>query len=154
MTPTDATGGEVFFNRPGVAVVSWEAASKAVFIEWQGWANPDEFAAALDSGVATLIEHRSTLWLADCRGMKAIQQSDQEWLDQHWFPRVLAAGLKRMALVIPKSTLAAMNLKDIMGRVPNTNLDVCFFATIEEARTWLTRPSTIAPTSRKALPVS
>ncbi|HEV2029545.1 MAG TPA: STAS/SEC14 domain-containing protein [Candidatus Dormibacteraeota bacterium] len=154
MTPTDGAGGEAFFNRPGIAVVSWEAASRAVYIEWQGWATPDEFAAALDSGVATLIAHHSTLWLADCRGMKTIQQSDQEWLDKHWFPRVLAAGLKRMALVIPISGLAKMNLEEIMGKVPNTDLEVGFFATVAEARTWLTARPTSTPSGLTAIPVS
>jgi hypothetical protein len=154
MTPTDGATGEVLFNRPGVAVVSWEAASKAVFIEWQGWASPEEFAAALDSGVATLIAHHSRLWLADCRGMRAVQQSDQEWIDKHWFPRVLAAGLKRMALVIPKSTLAAMNLKDIMGRIPNTTLDVSYFGSVAEARTWLTTTPTLPPGALKTIPVT
>ena len=153
MTPTDDAGGEAFFNRPGVAVVSWEAASRAVYVEWQGWANPDEFAGALDSGVATLIAHHSTLWLADCRDMKTIQQSDQDWLDKHWFPRVLAAGLKRMALVIPKSGLAKMNLEDVMRKVPNTNLEVGFFATVAEARSWLTTSQTSPPGARKAIPV-
>jgi hypothetical protein len=154
MTLSGGSSAEVFFNRPGVAIVSWEAASKAVFIEWQGWASPEEFAAALDSGVATLIAHHSALWLADCRGMKAIQQSDQDWINEHWFPRVLAAGLKRMALVIPKSTLAAMNLKDIMGRVPNTNLDVSYFGTVAEARTWLTTTPTKTLVGLKAIPAT
>jgi hypothetical protein len=153
MTPTGGAAGEAFYNRPGVAVVSWEAASRAVYIEWQGWANPEEFAAALDSGVATLIAHRSSLWLADCRGMKTIQQSDQDWLDKHWFPRVLAAGLKRMALVIPKSTLAAMNLKDVMGRIPNTHLDVAYFGSVADARTWLTTPRNATPSGLRAIPV-
>jgi hypothetical protein len=154
MTPTDGASGEVFFNRPGVAIVSWEAASRAVFIEWQGWASPEEFAAALDSGVATLIAHHSRLWLADCRGMRAVQQSDQEWIDKHWFPRVIAAGLKRMALVIPTSTLAAMNLKDIMGRIPNTTLDVSYFGSVAEARTWLTTAPTPRPGALKTIPVA
>jgi hypothetical protein len=50
----------VYFDRPGVAVVRWNTAIKAVHIEWQGWADS-------------------------------------------WFPGVVAAGLRRMALVIPKS---------------------------------------------------
>jgi hypothetical protein len=154
MTATDGASSEAFFNRPGIAVVSWEEASKAVLVEWQGWANPEEFAAILDSGAATLIAHRSKLWLADCRGMKAIQQSDQDWLDKHWFPRVLAAGLRRMAMVIPKSGLAAMNLKDIISKVPDTNLEVAYFATVAEARRWLTTPPTSTPSGLQAIPVS
>jgi hypothetical protein len=50
-----------------------------------------------------------------------------------------------MALVIPKSGLAMMNVQEIMSRVPGTKLDVAYFGTIEEAREWLSRPHTITP---------
>jgi hypothetical protein len=83
--------------------------------------------------------------------MKVIKQSDQEWVNQDWMPRVLAAGLRRMALVIPKSGLALMNVQEIMSRVPGTKLDVAYFATIDEAREWLSRPSTITPAGLPAI---
>jgi hypothetical protein len=138
-------GDGVFFNRPGVAIVTWDATCKAAHIEWQGWADPAEFAGANDAIIVALIQHRGTRALGDCRNMKVIKQSDQEWVNQDWMPRILAAGLRRMALVIPKSGLALMNVQEIMGRVPGTKLDVAYFATIEEARDWLSRPPTITP---------
>jgi hypothetical protein len=77
--------------------------------------------------------------------MKVIKQSDQEWVRRDWIPRVLAAGLRRIALVIPKSGLAMMNVQETLSRVPGTKLDVAYFATIEEARAWLSRPITLTP---------
>jgi hypothetical protein len=81
--------------------------------------------------------------------MKAIQQSDQDWLDAEWFPRALAAGLKRMAVVLPQRGLVVMNLKDIVNRLPVNKLEVEFFATLEEAARWIPGPVTIPPASRK-----
>ena len=135
----------IYYNRPGVAIVKWDSASKAAHIEWQGWANPAEFAAANEAIILALRQHAGTRALGDCREMKVIKQSDQEWAHRDWFPRVLAAGLRRMALVIPKSGLALMNVQEIMSRIPGTKLDVAYFATIEEARAWLSRPTTITP---------
>ena len=128
------------FEVPGVVVVAWHSLSAAVHIEWQSWANTKEFMAALDAGHRALLERRSSRWLADCRGMKAIQQADQDWLDQVWFPRMLAAGLKRMAVVMPRSVLASVNVRQILDRVPDTSLSTAYFATVEEAVPWLTRP--------------
>jgi stage II sporulation SpoAA-like protein len=144
-------GGEVshrdgiYFNRQGVAIVKWDAACKAAHIEWQGWADPAEFAAANDAIILALTQHGGSRALGDCREMKVIKQSDQDWVHRDWFPRVLAAGLRRMALVIPKSGLAMMNVQEIMSRIPGTKLDVAYFATIEEARAWLSRPHTATP---------
>jgi hypothetical protein len=149
-----STGGVlpngVFFDRPGVAVMWWNATSRAVHIEWQGWADPAEFAAALEAGLVALIEHRSSRWLADCREMKAIQQSDQEWIDKNWFPRIIAAGLRRMAVVIPKSGLARSNLEDIMEKVAADRIDGQFFATVAEAEAWISAPSTRTPSGLAA----
>lgn len=128
----------VYFAAPGVVVVKWDPTSKSVCIEWQGWANPTEFAAANEAGLRALTEHHTSRWLADLRNLKAIQQSDQDWITMDWFPRLLAAGLTRMALVNAKSGLAMMNIRDILARVPiTTTLEVEYFATVDEAREWL-----------------
>jgi hypothetical protein len=140
----------VFFDRPGVAVMKWNPTSRAVHIEWQGWADPAEFAAALEAGLVAFVEHRGSRWLADCREMKAIQQSDQEWIDRSWFPRMIAAGLRRMAVVVPRSGLALSNLEDIIRKVPAKKIDVQFFATVPEAEAWISAPSTKTPSTLEA----
>jgi hypothetical protein len=123
-----------------------------VIVEWKSWASSAEFTAALDAGLGCLTEHGGAQWLADCTAMKAVKQSDQEWLDQSWFPRALASGLRRMAVVIPTSGLTRMNVDDMMGRVPAAKLEVAYFATVAEAKEWLNRPSTNTPRSLEALP--
>lgn len=142
---------DVFYNQPGVAVVTWDPAIGVAHIEWQGWANPTEFAAANDAIITALKRNRGTKSLGDCRNMKVIQQSDQDWVNREWFPKAIAAGLTRMALVVAKSGLAQMIVEDLVSRVPGTKLDVGYFATIEEATTWLTRPTTSPPSPRRTL---
>ncbi len=131
----------VYFNLPGVAIVKWDAASQAAHMEWQGWASPTEFKAANDALVQAITEHHSTKVLGDSRQIKVIQKTDQEWANRDWFPRILAAGLTRMALVLPKSGLAKMNIDDLVSRVAD-RLDVAYFATLDDAREWLARPAT------------
>ena len=132
--------GRVYFNLPGVAVVKWDSASQAAHMEWQGWARPAEFQAANDALIQAITDHRGTKVLGDSRQIKVIQKTDQEWVNGDWFPRILAAGLTRMALVLPASGLAKMNIDDLVGRVAD-RLDVAYFATLEDARMWLARPA-------------
>ena len=132
--------GREYFNLPGVAVVKWDAASQAAHMEWQGWAKPAEFRAANDALVQAIVDHHGSKVLGDSRQIKVIQKTDQDWVNRDWFPRILAAGLTRMALIRPTSGLAKMNIDDMVGRVAD-RLDVAYFATLEDARKWLARPA-------------
>src|ERR1700730_6769773 len=144
----------VFFESPGVAVLRWDPGSGAVFIQWHGWADSTEFALLLEAGLRALKQYHGSRWLADCRDMKTIAQADQDWLDRSWFPRMLAPGLQRMAVLMPKNALAKMNVETILGKVPGTKLEVAYFATVRAAREWLTRPATKPPIvlDAKAIP--
>jgi hypothetical protein len=44
-----------------------------------------------------------------------------------------------MALITPASGLAKMNIDDVVSRVAD-QLEVAYFATVDEARQWLARP--------------
>lgn len=136
MSPADS---DVYFNAPGSASVRWDSNGKLVLVEWDGWADSVEFAALLDAEVRALSEHRASRLLADCRRQKVLRPDDQERADKEWLPRALAAGLKRFAIVLPTSVLAAMNVRDRLGKVPTATLDIAYFEGVDEARAWLTR---------------
>ncbi|GAC1679307.1 MAG: hypothetical protein PVS3B2_21450 [Candidatus Dormibacteraceae bacterium] len=131
---------DVFYERPGVAVVTWDPDSLAVFIDWRSWADADEFERLVDAGIRALAEHDASRCLADCRNMKPFNPADQEWIDLNWFPRAYAAGLRRMALVVPYSGMTKMHIEDVLGQVPESQLQVAYFGTVENATEWLTAP--------------
>jgi hypothetical protein len=74
--------------------------------------------------------------------MKAIKQSDRDWIVEEFFPRALAAGLRRVALVIPKNDLAMTTVDQLMHRLPAAEVEVAYFPTVDEARAWLTESPT------------
>jgi hypothetical protein len=131
-------GYAVYFSRYGVAVVTWDPTMRAVHTEAQSWADPSEMAAVLEAGLQGLTEQGGSRWLADGRNMKAIKQSDQDWIVEEFFPRAVAAGLRRVALVIPKNDLAITTFDQLMHRLPAGKVEVAYFPTVDEARSWLT----------------
>jgi len=126
-----------FFRTPGVASVRWDHETQLVLVEWEGWANSAEFAELLDAEVRALQHHHGSRLLADCRRQKVIKPEDQALADKAWLPRALAAGLKRFAVVLPTSVLAEMNIRDALARIPDTVMQVAYFATIDDAKAWL-----------------
>lgn len=133
--PTD----HVYLDVAGVASVRWDESTSTVLVQWQGWANSEEFAALLDAEVRAFRDHGGSRLLADCRLQRVLNPQDQERADREWLPRALEAGLKRFAIILPTSQLAAMNLQDRLARIPGTVLEVGYFSSVEEATAWLAR---------------
>jgi hypothetical protein len=127
----------VYFDAPGVASVKWDEDGQLVLVEWKGWANATEFSELLDAEIVALRKHRCSRMLADCRRQKGLSAVDQDRANENWLPRALVAGLKRFAVVLPSSGLAAANLKERLGKVRPGALELAYFATPEEARAWL-----------------
>jgi SpoIIAA-like len=129
--------GEDYFHVPGVASVRWDTNIQAVVETWEGWADSDEFQAILDAGVQAMSENRGSRWLADCRLQRVLKAADQEAGNKRWLPRALAAGLKRFAVVLPASGLAKANIQDHLRAAASKQLEMAYFATLEEAQQWL-----------------
>jgi len=133
ISPSDGA----YFNTPGVASVRWDEDAKLVLVEWDGWANSEEFAALLEAEILALQQHSCSRLLADCRRQKVLNPKDQDRANREWLPRALKAGLKRFAIVMPASVVADMNLRDSLDKVSGAALQVGYFATVEEAREWV-----------------
>ena len=118
--------------------MTWDEATATVVVEWEGWADSSEFAALLDAGVLALKKHRGSRWLADCRRQRVLKPEDTERAEREWLPSAVAAGLRRFAVVLPISGLAAMDIKD-REAVLSARLEVGYFASVDEAREWLAR---------------
>jgi hypothetical protein len=128
---------ETYFNVPGVATVVWDSNGDLVLVEWQGWADSAEFSALLDAEVKALRDHGGSRLLADCRRQRVLNPGDQDKADREWLPKAIAAGLKRFAIVLPTSALAALNLQDRLGKVPSSVMEIAYFDELGAAREWL-----------------
>lgn len=128
-------GDDVYYSVPGVATVRWDEPTATVCVEWDGWANASEFRSLLEAEVKALHDHSGSLLLADCRNQRVLNPADQDRADKEWVPAALAAGLKRFAVVLPVSDMAAGHLRERLGKV--LDMQIAYFATVEEAREWL-----------------
>jgi hypothetical protein len=117
--------------------IHWDEEINAVVMEWTKFAVSALFRRALNDGLDLLIEKGSHRWLADLRGLGPVGPEDQKWSNEDWFPRAIAGGVTRMALVAPNSTLSKMSVDTIMERVGEVNLARHYFDSVEDARLWL-----------------
>jgi len=91
----------------------------------------------LSAGAAILEEKGAQKWLADQRKKTGSDKDDMNWTSTVWRPRVIKAGLKYWAIVLPEKILGQMVMKRIIEEYANTGVKVQMFNNPDEAMRWL-----------------
>lgn len=97
----------------------------------------DAFKEVLDKGLEQMKEHGATKWLSDDRANSALRPEDGAWANDDWTPRVLAAGWKYWAIVLPQNVIGRMNMQQFIDQQSQAGVTVRVFSDPNEALSWL-----------------
>lgn len=100
----------------------------------------DTFREALNKGLEVFLQHGANKWLSDDRKNAALSQADTDWAMNDWFPRVLKAGWKYWAIVLPDNVIGQMNMKRFISNYSKQGIAVRVFNDPAAAMTWLEKP--------------
>jgi hypothetical protein len=119
--------------------IHWDQDIRAVWMEWKSpaVATSEQFRRVQNAGIELLRQKGTHKWIADIRNLGPITPADAKFSSDDWFPRALAAGMRWMALVVPKKIVTKMTMKLTMNKVQDTRLVTAYFDELEEARAWL-----------------
>jgi hypothetical protein len=71
----------------------------------------EEFRELLSRGADALERFGAIKWMSDDRGNTLLRPNDEEWADSEWLPRVLGAGFKYWAIVLPAAAIGKLNMR-------------------------------------------
>lgn len=132
----------VYYNERWLTL-RWDETIQAVWAEYKGYAEGEEYRAGYEAGLSLLRQKRACRWLSDARLMAPISQADQRWLNSEWIPRMIAAGLRWSAVVSPRAAVARLSVKQIVSKINNMTLVTDHFDEVEAARHWLRTQPTV-----------
>jgi hypothetical protein len=112
-------------------------ATKIVHHELKRFVHGQEFRTVLEKGLEVFIQYGAQKWLSDDRGNGAITPADGEWALNAWAPRVMAAGWKFWAVVMPTKVIGQMNMKRWIKTYADQGVTAQAFDDPFAARTWL-----------------
>jgi len=98
---------------------------------------PSTFQRLLNAGAELLEKHGAQKFLSDDRGANVVAPEAIAWADVNWYPRVVKAGLKYWAMVLPPTAVGSLQLKALIQDRRNRGLAAEVFTTAEEAMRWL-----------------
>src|ERR1700730_10460640 len=89
-------------------LMRWDSEQECLLAEWKGFATSAEFRGALLKAIDVIRERNGTGFVTDTRKLELVSDADQRWLMTTWPPLAIAAGLKRLAIVMAKTGLSKM----------------------------------------------
>lgn len=98
---------------------------------------PGVFEKLLGRGAELMETHGAVKWLSDDRNNVVVSPEDLKWSDTTWAPRVLKAGFKYWAIVVPSQAVAELQMKALREKRRKQGVLVEMFETVEEAMAWL-----------------
>jgi hypothetical protein len=111
--------------------------TRIVHHEFKQFVHGENFRNVLEKGLEIFTKHSANKWLSDDRGNTAIKPADAEWAIQDWAPRVIAAGWKFWAVVLPENVIGQMNMRRWLKTYSEKGVTAEPFTTPEEAMKWL-----------------
>jgi hypothetical protein len=131
-----------FIDEPFVKI-DWDEKGQCVVADWVGAGRGAPYRAALDRSLDLVKKHKARRWLAIMHESSGVLPPEEaDWMQRDWFPRLLAAGGRRFAIVVPKAALAALQLNRIKREIDSEKPDPDaflnqYFDDVGEARAWL-----------------
>jgi hypothetical protein len=95
------------------------------------------FREVLDKGLEAFQEFSAQKWLSDDRGNSALSPEDSDWAINNWSPRVIDAGWKYWAVVMPEKVIGQMNMQRFIKMYSERDVSVQVFSDPDEAMRWL-----------------
>jgi hypothetical protein len=130
----------LYFDKPWMAI-RYDESLQAVHMEWKRYAEGEEYRSGFNVGLELLQQKRVSRWLGDCRLLGPVTQADQQWMNQDWHPRAVAAGMRWVALVLPRAAVGRLAIRYVIMKLNQAELAINNFDDLESARAWLRTPT-------------
>lgn len=110
----------------------------ALQVVWSGFVTGSVLREAHEATLDLMRAHHTWQVLADTREMRVIPRAEQQWIQEDYFPRALAAGYRRAAILTSADIFNQVSVKNILQSVTAEHVfEAQYFQTMPEARGWL-----------------
>ncbi len=110
---------------------------KIIQHQFKKLARGDDFRDVLLKGAEAFEKYRCTKWLSDDGKIGVLNKKDTDWGETNWTPRVIKAGWKQWANVMPDRVAGQMRIKEVIKHFKSFGVEVRTFEDAEAAYQWL-----------------
>ena len=119
------------------ATLYYHSDKKIVHHEFHKFIFGQPFRDVLTKGAEIFEKYSACKWLSDDTGNGALTPEDSEWALGEWQPRIMKAGWKYWAVVMPEKVIGQMNMTRWIKTYADSGIVVQVFSNSDEAMKWL-----------------
>lgn len=120
-----------------VRCLYFHAESKVVHHKIRSAIRGKDFRDLLSRGAECMEKNHAVKWLSDDRDSVVIAPEDNAWGDVVWAPRVVKAGFKYWAIVVPTDAVGSMQMRRLATEYRKRGVTVEVFSDLDTALGWL-----------------
>lgn len=120
-----------------VATLWYYTESKIIHHQFNKFIYGEKFQEIMLKGLQYFEKEKCTKWLSDDRKNSALRKEDTEWAITYWKSRMLAAGWKYWAIMMPDITVGKMSMRHVIDDYKKSGVEVEIFEDVELALKWL-----------------
>jgi len=90
-----------------------------------------------------IAEKKISKWVAEVSGFGVVSKENKEWVNTCWFPTVIGAGLRRMAVVLPTNIFGKMSAQEVLAKVTE-DVHIKHFDNLDQAKEWIKQEVLVA----------
>jgi len=122
-------------------VIDYDVDVPCISMIWKGYATSVQFRAANERVLDAIKQSNASKLLGDAKDFVLIGADDQMWLASNWIPRALQAGVRKIALVMPRFYFNRVAVDTVTqrlsGEFARNLVRIEYFDSHEAARNWL-----------------
>lgn len=111
--------------------------TKIIHHKFKKFIHGENFQKVLETGADYFEKKGCKKWLSDDRNSSALRKVDLEWGENNWNSRIIKAGWKYWAIMMPDLEVGKLTMKNLINLYKGLGVNVEIFDNIELAYKWL-----------------
>lgn len=117
--------------------IYFDNSDNCVVMDWDGYATSAQFQEGSKVMLSLVKANKSRMVLADLKDMVLISMEDQHWVVNSFLPKLIDAGVKRLAIVNPHYYYGKVAIESLTIKANEASLECKVFHNLEAAKTWM-----------------
>lgn len=110
---------------------------KIISHQFKRFAKGDDFRNVLLTGAEKFEQKGCTKWLSNDQKIGILNKEDTDWGETNWTPRVIKAGWKQWAHIMPERAAGKLRTKEVIKHFQSFGVEVRTFENPDDAYQWL-----------------